>query len=321
MKRAVEIWNAYWFRPASLVNLAMCRLAIVGFQERYWLLHMDYQTRFLRSGAAPDEAYSPVWVMKLLMTPFGSETRPGLEFMAVVFWLSVVAGFFALIGFRTQIALAIFATGNIFMQAYRYSLIDYHHPEALLAIALCLLAISPCGRRLSVDAWLAGRAEEKSEFAGWPLRVIQLLFALIYFNAAWSKFARSGLDWLNGYTLQYHMLQGAERWGSALGLWLGHQQTLLELLSWGAFAFEATFFVVLIVPALALLYVPIGAVMHTVIYFTLGAPFFHYIALYAVFVPWSRLLDRVGLLRRQWTRPSEAHVALESGGQGKIGIR
>ena len=34
-------------------------------------------------------------------------------------------------------------------------------------------------------------------------------------------------------------------------------------------------------------YVPVGLFLHTLIYFTLGAPFFSWIGLYSVFVPWS----------------------------------
>jgi len=63
----------------------------------------------------------------------------------------------------------------------------------------------------------------------------------------------------------------------------------------GALLFELTFFVVLIRPSLAWLYLPAGVMMHTGIYLTMKAPFFQYIALYSVFVPWAVIL--LGKLR------------------------
>ena len=51
-------------------------------------------------------------------------------------------------------------------------------------------------------------------FAAWPLRLIQILFALVYFDAGLSKLHASGLDWVNGYTLQYYLATDAI-WTSA----------------------------------------------------------------------------------------------------------
>jgi hypothetical protein len=81
-----------------------------------------------------------------------------------------------------------------------------------MMIALSALAISPSGRVLSVDAWFgrwrAGRGagdwpDQTSEFAGWPLKLIQWFFVLMYASAVWSKLSHSGLDWANGFTLQW----------------------------------------------------------------------------------------------------------------------
>ena len=41
------------------------------------------------------------------------------------------------------------------------------------------------------------------------------------------------------------------------------------------------------VPALALIYLPLGLGFHTGIWVTMRAPFFTFMALYAAFVPWS----------------------------------
>ena len=79
-----------------------------------------------------------------------------------------------------------------------------------MMIALSVLALSPSGRVLSVDAWLRNRSRSESvpvialqsEFAGWPIKLLQWFFVLMYLSAVWSKLSVTGLDWANGYTLQ-----------------------------------------------------------------------------------------------------------------------
>jgi hypothetical protein len=105
------------------------------------------------------------------------------------------------------------------MQAFIYSFYDLHHPEAVMMLALLALALSPSGRVLSIDSLLSqlrwnyrsrkfkifkNIIAKTSIFARWPLTLLQWLFALIYLSAALTKLGRGGLDWVNGYTLQYY---------------------------------------------------------------------------------------------------------------------
>lgn len=207
----------------------------------------------------------------------------------------------------TNGGLFLFAVGNVFMQAFIYSFGDFHHPEALMMIVLSALALSPAGRVLSLDdIWrrlhlreeskkfqASYILEEKSVFARWPLLLVQWLFALIYLSAALSKLDKAGLDWMNGYTMQYYFFQDGLRWNIPLGIWLGQQHSIAWFLSWVAILFESTFFLVLLFPRLAWIYVPLGIAFHIGIYLTMKAPFFQYIALYAVFVPWASFFHTV----------------------------
>ena len=158
------------------------------------------------------------------------------------------------------------------MQAYIYSFGEFHHPEALMMITLVILAMSPAGAALSVDDLRRRRSnffergrfenfnifEKKSLFARWPLLLVQWIFALIYFSAFFSKISQAGFDWMNGYTLQYYLIQDGIRWGSDLGIWLGQHHTVVLLLSWISIIFEGTFILVLIFPRLAWFYIPAG---------------------------------------------------------------
>jgi hypothetical protein len=176
-----------------------------------------------------------------------------------------------------------------------------------MLIALCALAISPSGRVLSVDAWLRNLNERHtvpatvvlSEFAGWPIKLLLWFFVLLYLSAVWSKLSASGLDWANGYTLQYYLARDGLRWGSSLGIWLSQFHTFILLSQIAVLLFQTTFSLAVIFPRLRWIYVPVGLALHLGIFLTLRAPFFSWIGLYVVFIPWSeagRLL--LGYLNR-----------------------
>lgn len=98
---------------------------------------------------------------------------------------------------------------------------------------------------------------------------------------------------MNGFTLQFYLIQDGLRWDSAVGVWLGEHHRIAELMSWFTVMFEGTFFLVLLFPVLALVYVPLGIVMHVGIYVAMKAPFFEWVVLYSVFVPWNEVARRV----------------------------
>ena len=300
--KMLKWWNKYWFRSAPLFNLAVCRIVIVGYQ--LYLFGTRHES-YISAATLPAFLYDPLPVLELFVGPFGAAYRPGQEVLIVVYWATLGAGGAAWVGLFTKPNLWVFALGNIFLQGHAYSYGEVHHPGALMMIALVILAMSPVGKELSIDDfWRKSRSkvvgirdylyslgEKKSAFARWPLLLIQILFALVYLDAGLSKMEEAGLDWMNGYTLQYYLAQDAMRWGSDLGLWLSQHHTLVKIMSWGSALFELTFFLVLFFPWLAIVYVPVGISIHTGIYITMSAPFFTYIALYSVFVPWTYMFN------------------------------
>ncbi|HXK61989.1 MAG TPA: hypothetical protein PLP42_19050 [Acidobacteriota bacterium] len=314
--KMVEWWQRYWFSPGALVNLAIVRILAVGYQLWY-LLTFNNLALLAERASLPDNLYAPVLALRIMLLPFGSGYRPSFELLEVVFWITVAAGGLALVGFRTNLSLVVFTIGALFIQTFVYSFGDFHHPEAILIMALALLALSPSGEVLSVDHWLRQRrrgrrafdvwdlSNQTSVLATWPLLLTQWLFSLIYFSAALSKVLNSGLDWMNGYTLRYYMLTAtptpADDW---LPMLLGQNFLVVTLLSWAVILFEGTFFLVLIFPRLAWIYVPIGIGMHASIQLMGMAPFPQYMLLYSVFVPWDDVI--------KWTQTRVKLTAVNS---------
>jgi len=312
-QKSLRYWDHYWFSPAPLFNLAACRVVIVAFQLYHLCLH-DYHGKLLKQATIPTVQYNPLPIFQLLNAPFPWH-QPPIMAVNMAYFATIFAGFFALLGWRSRFGLSLFAVGNLYLQAYLYSFGRVHHSEALLILTLIVLAIAPSGSTLSVDN-LRSRLRQnvrKGHFqpfnilqdqhmsARWPLVLIQWLFAIVYFSAGIHKISGSGgalisFDWLNGYTLQHYLLEDGLKWGSELGVWLSQFHHLAIVASWTAVLFEITFCSVLLFPRLVWLYIPLGAMLHTGIYMAQRAPFFQFVALYAVFVPWTVAVKRIANL-------------------------
>lgn len=290
-------WYRYWFQPAPLLDLAVLRLTAVGLQ----LVLMTGQLSRLRSySELPNDWYVPLPILRLLTLPFGSGYRPSVDVLEVIWFITIVAGVLALIGFLTNLSLLVFAAGNVFTQAFLFSFSDFHHPEAVMMIALTVLALSPSGGVLSVDEWLRERRRSGerpgvvsltrcSAFARWPILTIQWIFVLMYLSAVLSKLVFVGPNWLNGFTLQAHLIRDGLRWDSPLGIWLAQHHLLVLGLQYMTVLFQGSFALAVIFPKLRWIYVPLGIAFHVGIYLTLRAPFPQWIALYVVLIPWAQV--------------------------------
>lgn len=301
-------WNRFWFSPSSLFDLAVIRLLCVSVQIFMLLSASFSDLQYVLS--LPASMYSPLPILKLLLLPLGWGALPTADLIIGIFWLTLLMGFLALAGLLTNLTLLLFCLGNVLLQAFTYSFGDSHHREAIMMIALLALAMAPSGRVLSIDALIRRRhtqaqpnevplLDARSPFAGWPLKLLQCFFPLMYLSAVSSKLATSGLGWANGYTLQYYMIQDSMRWGSQLGLYVAQFHYPILVLQWIILLFQTTFFLVIFFPKLRWIYLPIGLCFHIGIYLTLRAPFIQWIVLYAVFIPWSELLRWLATQRVQ----------------------
>ena len=313
-----NLWKAYWFSPAPFFNLACCRLLLVGL-ELFLTIRGDFYTYLMVAAHnAPEMAetlWSPPLVYKLLSFPFGAQYLPPAYLLSSMFVITFIAGVMAFIGLLTNFSLIVFVVGNIFMRSFNYSFGEFHHVEAVMMIALSILALSPCGGVLSVDDLFrrisSARKQRKfsahnilgevSEFARWPILLMQWIFALCYFSAFLSKMRYSGFEWANGFTLQYYLARDGLRWDSPLALWFADHHMLAWTSQWTAMVFQGTFFLAVIFPILRWVYLPLGFSFHIVVYLTMRAPFFTWMGMYGVFINWETAFNRLAslLFKRQ----------------------
>jgi hypothetical protein len=296
-------WNRFWFSDAPYFDLAVLRIIAVGIQLFYMLNEQFSDLTYVYS--LPHSAYSPLPVLRAFLWLGGATAPPPSQLIFAIYGLSLLCGCAALFGLLSNVSLTLFAIGCLLLQAFVFSFQQYHHPEAILLIALLALAFGPSGRVLSLDSLLRRRRLGASacvplltysgEFAGWPVRFIQCLFPLVYISASVAKIAYNhySLDWANGYTLQYYLIQDHIRKDIPLALWASQFHGLIFLSQFVILTYQCTYWMVVPWPKLRWIYLPLGLTFHLANYLILDAPFPQWIALLAAYIPWAAAVRRL----------------------------
>jgi hypothetical protein len=296
-------WYEYWFAPGSYFDLGVLRIIAVGMQVFYMVNEQFSDLTYVYS--LPHSVYNPLPLLRSFLWSFGLSGIPDSHIVFAVYGTCLLCGFAALAGLFTNAVLIVFAVGCLFLQSFVFSFQQYHHPEAILLLTLLALALSPCGRVLSLDSLIRrSRAPEaprvalleyKGEFAGWPVRFVQWLFPLIYLSAAVAKLAYNhySLDWANGFTLQYYFIQDHVRKDLPFALWASQFHNLIFFSQCIVLAYQCTYWAVVPWPKLRWVYLPLGFGFHMANYLILYAPFPQWIALLSAYIPWSMAARRL----------------------------
>ena len=112
-------------------------------------------------------------------------------------WLGAAAAIAMSLGFLTRLTAPttfVIVAYNLFL-----STTHFHNNRAYLVIVLGVLAVAPCGRELSLDAWIRrrrGRTALDLSAPAWPLWLLRFECAAIYGASGMSKLLDP--DWFGG---------------------------------------------------------------------------------------------------------------------------
>lgn len=181
--------------------------------------------------------------------------------------LLVAAGFMA-VGLFSRLSTA--ATGALLLLGYHWIGVHQgikepwvHAHTYLLTMAVLVLALAPNGRSLSLDRWRAGAGAAPQHGPLWPLALLRLQLALVYF---WGAVDKTNVAFLSGSRLQQI---GALYYGSHEGVRLPLFDELMVVASIGTVLLEyALAFGLWFAPARRWL-IPLGIGFHAVVYLTL----------------------------------------------------
>jgi predicted DCC family thiol-disulfide oxidoreductase YuxK len=281
----------------SPVNLALFRIAV--FLAVLLDLRVDASTAIWFSGVSHEMRIAPFGVKWLM--PFLPFSRPlavvGIVLLGIVCAMGIL-GLFSRTSALLASALSFYVLGIL---QFSGKVSHDHHLIWFLAI----LAVSPCGDALSVDAIFAGiRRARQGDLAplsssivyALPLRFASLLLGVVYFFPGFWKFWNSGLDWTFSENLKYQMYA---KWMEFNG-WtpffrLDRHPWLYQSAAFFALLFEVSFIFLILFPRLRPLAALGGVVFHFASWLFMRIFFYDLLICYVALFDWSSWLKQLGL--------------------------
>lgn len=283
-------WRAFWFAPAPLADLAVARVLLCAIVLR---LHGD--VRVLGVGLVSAEHWKPLpWIEALGFTR--PPTVPELVWWGRATRIALAG---AALGILTNASLLAVFLLQLVQEAFLNCFGKTSHATIPVLYAVLFLALSPCGRVLSIDALLrrawrriAGLPAQPvaacSPYARWPFELLFVELAAYYTLAGLAKLRESGVLWADGATLQYYLLEKA----TPAGLWLAEHVRLCIVLSVTVLVFELSWPLGVVWRRLRPVLLLSGLAFHWGTIIFLRISFWPVWFLYALLVPWSALATR-----------------------------
>jgi hypothetical protein len=219
-------------------------------------------------------------------------TEAGLWWLQALFLVACTA---ALIGWQTRIACWVAVVVGLYVLAIPVMFGKINHNHHLWWFAL-LLATSPCGDALSVDAWRRGTVYGPSTAYTWPIRCAWILIGLVYLVPGLAK-AFVGPAWITPRNMALHLytmwLDQSLVTGAPSVPWLRFDESprLLLLSAIGTIAFEVSFLPLMFTRWRSLAVMG-GLAFHQMTRILMGISFWTLWVCYVVFVDWVFLRQR-----------------------------
>jgi len=290
-------WERLWFAPEHARNLAGVRIAIAT--HALWIvLSRDYAAT---SGLPPE-----FWARVSDAVRWRFLTFPGLEtlerWLAILAVLALLA---VLIGWRARPA-ALVAGVLLYHLAPLETIIwtpsPYERGLEVSVLALIVLSAAPCADAWGVDARrrFHGAVPGPASDYRWPLVLIQLFVAQIYFFSGWSKLVRVGVDWLSAanrraWLLLFNQYDEVAVF-TTVGPWLADHAWLCGLLAVGSVALDLGFITVVASRLWRRILVPLAVLFHAGILVSMNIAFLNAPQL-LVFINWHWLGARLSAPR------------------------
>ena len=304
--------------PASAFALGVARAIVHGT-----FLVSVITTSFSALGALPSTILRPTGAMKIFPWSFYDQllAPTGITIFKTALVLSLLlstAGLLTSVSTRTSLLLVVFYQGLL------RSFGHFNHDEMLGVYCLVVLAFTPCADAFSVDTWLrqtkrgnvflgvfaplrelisrkgakAQRQEQRPLWAyAYPILLMQLLMAWVYFSSALIKLRVAGLDYLSADNLPslaiLHSLDNLHDTHFRLAFWLPQVRSYLPLAVAFVLVWELLFPLAVFWRRARWVILGIGVVFHLATLFFMNIFFPHQLALYLLFVNWDRVVQFV----------------------------
>lgn len=300
--------------PASAFALGVVRAIVNGT-----FLVSVLVTSFAALGALPVTILRPTGLMKLLPWSFYDRllTPGGMTILKVAMLVSLLLstiGLFTSVSTKTSLLLVVFYQGLV------RSFGHYNHDEMIAVYCLAVLAFTPCGDAFSIDArrrpvgtsskgylqtFLSAFAQRKEEKPRWayayPILLMQLLMAWVYFSSALIKLRVVGLSYLKADNFLWlailHSLDNLHDTHFRLAFWLPQVRSYIPLVVGLVLLWEFLFPLAVFWRRIRWWILGFGIVFHLSTMLFMNIFFPHQLALYLMFLNWDSVAQR-----HSWTK-------------------
>lgn len=273
--------------PATDFALGVVRAVVSGTFLVSVLL-----TSFSALGSLPITILRPTGAVKLLPWSFYDRLlTPGG--MTVLKCAMVVSLLLSTIGLLTPISTKTSLVLVVFYQGLVRSFGHFNHDEMLAVYCLAVLAFTPCGDAFSVDARFRRTSRRRPLWAyAYPILLMQLLMAWVYFSSALIKLRVAGLSYFSPDNLPslaiLHSLDNLHDTHFRLAFWLPQVRSYLPMVVALVLLWELLFPLAVFWKRGRWWILGIGIVFHTSTLLFMNIFFPHQLALYLMFINWDR---------------------------------
>lgn len=247
---------------------------------------------FSALGRLPITILRPTGAMKLLPWGFYEQllTPTGMTLLKLAMVVSLAAG---MLGFLTPISTKTSFVLVLFYQGLLRSFGHFNHDEMLAVYCLAVLAFTPCGDEFSLAKRFRKTRRDRPAFAyAYPILLMQLLMAWVYFSSALIKLRVAGLSYLSENNLPalaiFHSLDNLHDTSFRIAFWLPQVKQYLPFLVGLVLLWELVFPLAVFFYRPRWLLLAGGVIFHISTLLVMNIFFPHQLALYLLFVDWDR---------------------------------
>ena len=302
MNWLIRKWNGFWFEPATADNLGLARILLFGSMAVFYLTTpylfptWGWHVQFNEWGGVSHLFWKPIPLFRILHLPQLSSAE-----ISLIDAVWKVALIFSAVGLFTRFSNAVAFILCIYLFGLPNNFGKTHHLDILLLWSFLIMTISNCGDSWSIDRLIKtmrtgqNDAGKKSGEYTWPIRLIWVVMAMIYFEAGVSKARHSGIEWITGGAMtfflqraQYHITDAEPlaNWG----LLIARHRWSSELFAAMGIGLELTYPLALFSKRLRWLFVPGGMMMQIGIAVLMGPNFYQMIICQFLWLPLDKIV-------------------------------
>ncbi|AGB25470.1 Vitamin K-dependent gamma-carboxylase [Mycobacterium sp. JS623] len=295
-------WASFWFSPEPAYALGLVRMAFGALMVYVTLdLRPVLTVLFSKDGPVPAQptARDFHWINAYQLGLF--QIWDGNTAL-LIGWIALLLSAISLtVGWHSRFAAL--AVWILFLSFIRRNPGIFNAGDHVMANTALILTISACGAALSLDQRRrTGRFWSAQERLHWPIRLIQVQLALIYFFTAQTKLI--GPAWNDGTAVSFPWRIYQEWAILPAPLWVAEQPFLVNVATWSTIAIELSLAILVWNKRLRYPVLVAGVVLHIAIWLTLNIAFFSIamLILYLAWVPWQTVRDIPDKAKRIWSR-------------------